>query len=89
MRVSAFIMLALLATTTLAVQSRMRTAATAKKIDAIKAQGGWAAIVLDMAEIHARNSHPLDELKEALRNVIEDLTKKRQQADEDFAARTE
>lgn len=42
-----------------------------------------------MAEIHARNSHPLDELKEALRNVIEDLTKKRQQADEDFAARTE
>lgn len=89
MRVTAVIMLALLATTTLAVQSKMRTAATAKKIDAIKAQGGWASIVLDMAEIHARNSHPLDELKEALRNVIEDLTKKRQQADEDFAARTE
>lgn len=67
----------------------MRTAATAKKIDAIKAHGGWAAIVLDMAEIHIRNSHPLDELKEALRNVVADITKKRQIADDDFVARTE
>jgi predicted small metal-binding protein len=29
-----------------------------------------------MAELHAKNSHPLDELKEALANVIEDLAKK-------------
>lgn len=42
-----------------------------------------------MAQIHAQNSHPLDELKEALVNVIDDLTKKIQQAHSDFDVTTE
>jgi len=76
MRVSIVLLFALVATTAFAAESRMKMAATAKKIAAIKQQGGWASIILDMAELHVRNSHPLDELKAALADVIEDLGRK-------------
>lgn len=72
MRVSTVLVLVLIASAS-AMQSKMRSAATEKKIAAIKQKGGMASIILDMAEIHAKNSHPLDELKEALVNVMEDL----------------
>lgn len=66
------------------------THATKMAIEKLRnTKGSWASFLVNLAEVHVTSGGPLDELLEAIEEVITDLGNKLDRAHENYEKRTE
>jgi hypothetical protein len=89
MRTFAILIIAMVLTSTFAVQMKKPSLATLKKIESLQGnRKSWSSIVINLAMLHAKAGGPLDELTAAIEKVVADLAEKLEKATSDFDART-
>lgn len=89
MRTFALVLIALVLTSTLAIQARSPSLATIKKIENLKQhRRSWSAIIINLALLNAKSGNPLDTLVEAINKVVSDIDTKIEEENNAFEIRT-
>lgn len=89
MKVLALIFVALVLSSTLAIQARSPSLATKKKVDSmLHNKRSWSSIIVNLALLQAKAGNPVAELVAAIEKIIVDLDSKTERATADFDQRT-
>jgi len=64
------------------------TNAQINKYESLKKGNNWAGIMMNLAELHIQSEGPLDELVDAIEEVINDLERKTDRAHEEYERKT-